>query len=157
MPGMTGMELLAVIKAQGLCIPVVLISGYSIDDISKEFYQPDDILTKPFMMSDIERMLYKHIPHHMKQEDQHYKSLSGPIKKGNKMSVKIVATDFHNDTLVTVATAHKACIELSRMDIDPALSINANACHKIAWADWDKLINDVETERKLLNNDEEEK
>jgi len=58
MPNMTGLELIEQIKNQYPRIPVVLISGYSInqfDDAAGP--KPDGFLAKPFMMSDVEKLL----------------------------------------------------------------------------------------------------
>lgn len=59
MPKMTGMELLEKVKEKYPKMPVVLISGYSMltsnqMDIS---VSPDGFLAKPFLMSDIEKLL----------------------------------------------------------------------------------------------------
>lgn len=59
MPNMTGLELMDKIKEKYPELPVVLISGYSIDSLNngdKEI-KPDGFLAKPFMMSDIEKLL----------------------------------------------------------------------------------------------------
>ncbi|MFH1374337.1 MAG: response regulator [bacterium] len=59
MPNMTGLELLEKVKSQYPKLPVVLISGYSIAELETETEgcKPDGFLAKPFMMSDIERLL----------------------------------------------------------------------------------------------------
>ena len=59
MPNMTGLELLEKIKEKHPKIPVVLISGYSVNEIesSATGIKPDGFLAKPFMMSDIEQLL----------------------------------------------------------------------------------------------------
>ncbi len=59
MPNMTGMELLREVKSKFPKIPVVLISGYSVGDMETEAggAKPDGFLAKPFMMSDIEKLL----------------------------------------------------------------------------------------------------
>lgn len=58
MPTMTGLELLERVKEKFPKLPVVLISGYSMDDVRAEGGpQPDGFLAKPFMMSDIEKLL----------------------------------------------------------------------------------------------------
>ena len=59
MPNMSGLELLREVKDKFPKIPVVLISGYSVSEIEHQAgkLQPDGILGKPLMMSDIERML----------------------------------------------------------------------------------------------------
>ncbi|MDH3890681.1 MAG: response regulator [candidate division Zixibacteria bacterium] len=59
MPKMTGMELLREVKERFPKIPVVLISGYSVGDMETEesTAKPDGFLAKPFMMSDIEKLL----------------------------------------------------------------------------------------------------
>lgn len=59
MPKMTGLELLEKVKTKFPKMPVVLISGYSVQDESGESgtVQPDGFLAKPFMMSDIEKLL----------------------------------------------------------------------------------------------------
>lgn len=59
MPNMTGLELLDKIKAKYPKLPVVLISGYSINDLDTgdNGIKPDGFLAKPFMMSDIEKLL----------------------------------------------------------------------------------------------------
>ncbi len=59
MPNMTGLELLKNIKEKNPKLPVVLISGYSIREISTDPNnpKPDGFLSKPFLMSDIEKLL----------------------------------------------------------------------------------------------------
>ncbi|HWR82763.1 MAG TPA: response regulator [Candidatus Deferrimicrobium sp.] len=59
MPNMTGLELLEKVKAKHPRLPVVLISGYSVAEFSSEVgdIKPDGFLAKPFMMSDIEKLL----------------------------------------------------------------------------------------------------
>lgn len=59
MPNMTGLELLKSIKEKNPNLPVVLISGYSIREISSDpnHPKPDGFLSKPFLMSDIEKLL----------------------------------------------------------------------------------------------------
>ncbi len=59
MPNMTGLELLKEVKSRYPKIPVVLISGYSVNEIEAraEDIRPDGFLGKPLMMSDIERLL----------------------------------------------------------------------------------------------------
>ncbi|NOY89328.1 MAG: response regulator [FCB group bacterium] len=59
MPNMTGLELLEKIKEKHPKLPVVLISGYSVDNggFEDNKIKPDGFLAKPFMMSDIEKLL----------------------------------------------------------------------------------------------------
>ena len=59
MPNMTGLELLERVKEKYPKLPVVLISGYSVDGegVEGENAKPDGFLAKPFMMSDIEQLL----------------------------------------------------------------------------------------------------
>lgn len=58
MPKMTGLELLQKVKADHSDLPVVLISGYSMNtDEASDGPQPDGFLAKPFMMADIEKLL----------------------------------------------------------------------------------------------------
>jgi len=59
MPNMTGLELLKNVKEKNPKMPVVLISGYSIRGIPSEpdHPKPDGFLSKPFLMSDIEKLL----------------------------------------------------------------------------------------------------
>ena len=59
MPKMSGLELLQAVKEQQPNLPVVMISGYSIDDVDSELVttKADGFLNKPFMMSDIEKLL----------------------------------------------------------------------------------------------------
>ncbi len=58
MPNMTGLELIEKIKTKYPKIPVVLISGYSISEFDGETGpKPDGFLAKPFMMSDVEKLL----------------------------------------------------------------------------------------------------
>lgn len=68
------------------------------------------------------------------------------------MSVKFVVTDFSNESLSTKVLVHPACVEFQR-DVVPALSLFVNACHKMSWADWDKLVTVVEGERKLMEKE----
>ncbi|UCD62517.1 MAG: response regulator [Candidatus Zixiibacteriota bacterium] len=59
MPNMTGLELLERVKEKYPKLPVVLISGYSVDGdgVEKARAKPDGFLAKPFLMSDIEQLL----------------------------------------------------------------------------------------------------
>ncbi len=59
MPKMTGLELIQEVKDKFPNIPVVLISGYSVGDMDsgENTIKPDGFLAKPFMMSDIEKLL----------------------------------------------------------------------------------------------------
>ncbi|MEW6052157.1 MAG: response regulator [Candidatus Zixiibacteriota bacterium] len=59
MPNMTGLELLKEVKDRHPKLPVVLISGYSVNEIASMGgeLKPDGFLGKPLMMSDIERLL----------------------------------------------------------------------------------------------------
>ncbi|MEW6411164.1 MAG: response regulator [Candidatus Zixiibacteriota bacterium] len=59
MPNMTGLELIEKVKQKYPKLPVVLISGYSVDssEVSDDKIKPDGFLAKPFMMSDIEQLL----------------------------------------------------------------------------------------------------
>jgi len=59
MPNMTGLELLEKVKEKYPKLPVVLISGYSVDSETSngDGLKPDGFLAKPFLMSDIEQLL----------------------------------------------------------------------------------------------------
>ena len=59
MPNMSGLELIKQVKTKYPKMPVVLISGYSVADVSDDpdACKPDGFLSKPFMMSDIEELL----------------------------------------------------------------------------------------------------
>jgi CheY-like chemotaxis protein len=59
MPKMTGMELVDAVKSRYPKIPVVLISGYSVNELDSDegHTKPDGFLGKPLMMSDIEKLL----------------------------------------------------------------------------------------------------
>ncbi len=59
MPVMGGLELLKSIKEQNPKMPVVLISGYSAKgtESAPDSPKPDGFLSKPFLMSDIEKLL----------------------------------------------------------------------------------------------------
>lgn len=57
MPNMTGLELLEKVKEDNPKLPVVLISGYVISTLHDSDIKPDGFLTKPFLMSDIEKLL----------------------------------------------------------------------------------------------------
>lgn len=59
MPKMTGIELLHAIKEIKPELPVVMISGYSVEecDSAQVKTKADGFLNKPFMMSDIEKLL----------------------------------------------------------------------------------------------------
>lgn len=59
MPNMSGLELLKNIKEKSPKLPVVLISGYSLKEVSSgpNNLKPDGFLAKPFLMSDIEKLL----------------------------------------------------------------------------------------------------
>lgn len=62
MPKMSGTELLVAVKEKNPGMPVVLISGFSIDaSEDKELIsQADGFLHKPFKMNDIKEILEKH-------------------------------------------------------------------------------------------------
>lgn len=59
MPKMSGLELLQAIKEMKPSMPVVMISGYSVEDCDSDLVRTkaDGFLNKPFMMSDIENLL----------------------------------------------------------------------------------------------------
>ena len=59
MPNMTGLELLEKVKGLYPKMPVVLISGYCVNDLNDkpENVRADGFLGKPLMMSDIEKLL----------------------------------------------------------------------------------------------------
>lgn len=58
MPNMTGLELLDQVKTRYPKMPVVIISGYAMEgEASPGGVKPDGFLSKPFMMSDIEKLL----------------------------------------------------------------------------------------------------
>jgi DNA-binding NtrC family response regulator len=59
MPNMTGLELLEKVKGLYPKMPVVLISGYCVNDLNDtpENIRADGFLGKPLMMSDIEKLL----------------------------------------------------------------------------------------------------
>ncbi len=59
MPKMSGLELLQAIKDKHPELPVVLISGYSVDEVDSNIVETkaDGFLNKPFMMADIEKLL----------------------------------------------------------------------------------------------------
>lgn len=59
MPKMTGLELLQAVKEKNPNLPVVLISGYSVEDSDSDLVKnkADGFLNKPFMMADIEKLL----------------------------------------------------------------------------------------------------
>jgi DNA-binding NtrC family response regulator len=59
MPKMSGIELLQTIKERKPKMPVVLISGYSVDEVGSDIVKTkaDGFLNKPFMMADIERLI----------------------------------------------------------------------------------------------------
>ena len=59
MPKMTGLELLQAVKEKHPKLPVVLISGYSVDEVDSDIVatKADGFLNKPFMMADIEKLL----------------------------------------------------------------------------------------------------
>lgn len=63
MPNMTGLELIEQVKKQYPRMPAVLISGYSVNMVEGEENgtRPDGFLTKPFLMSDIERLIERHL------------------------------------------------------------------------------------------------
>jgi len=62
MPNMSGTELLAAVKEKNPTMPVVLISGFSVDTSGdKELIEKaDGFLHKPFKMNDIKDVLEKH-------------------------------------------------------------------------------------------------
>ncbi|MEE9442600.1 MAG: response regulator [candidate division Zixibacteria bacterium] len=59
MPKMSGLDLLQKIKRERPNLPVVVISGYAIDDEGSNLLTSlaDGFLNKPFKMSDIEQLL----------------------------------------------------------------------------------------------------
>jgi len=59
MPKMSGLELLKAIKDKKPGLPVVVISGYSVDEMDSSLVneKADGFLNKPFMMADIENLL----------------------------------------------------------------------------------------------------
>lgn len=59
MPKMSGLDLLQKIKEKKPDLPVVVISGYALDDEGSNLLSnlADGFLNKPFKMSDIERLL----------------------------------------------------------------------------------------------------
>ncbi len=58
MPEMSGIELLGKVKEINPKMPVVMISGYSVGEFENdEGFKPDGFLSKPFLMSDIEKLL----------------------------------------------------------------------------------------------------
>jgi len=59
MPKMSGLELLQAIKERRPKLPVVVISGYNVDDVDSGIVtsRADGFLNKPFMMADIEKLL----------------------------------------------------------------------------------------------------
>ena len=59
MPKMTGLELLQAIKEINPNLPVVMISGYSVEECDSDLVKnkADGFLNKPFMMADIEKLL----------------------------------------------------------------------------------------------------
>jgi DNA-binding NtrC family response regulator len=59
MPKMSGLELLQAIKERKPKLPVVMISGYSVEECDSDIVRnkADGFLNKPFMMSDIEKLL----------------------------------------------------------------------------------------------------
>ena len=58
MPNMTGLELIEKVKQKFPKMPVVLISGYSVGELgANDENKPDGFLAKPFLMSDIEKLV----------------------------------------------------------------------------------------------------
>ncbi len=59
MPKMSGLDLLQKIKAKKPQLPVVVISGYALDEEGSNLLSnlADGFLNKPFKMADIERLL----------------------------------------------------------------------------------------------------
>jgi CheY-like chemotaxis protein len=59
MPKMSGLDLLQKIKERRPNMPVVVISGYALDDEGNDLLNSlaDGFLNKPFKMSDIEQLL----------------------------------------------------------------------------------------------------
>ncbi|MEZ5357477.1 MAG: response regulator [Candidatus Zixiibacteriota bacterium] len=59
MPKMSGLDLLQKIKREKPTLPVVVISGYAIDEDGNSLVDSmaDGFLNKPFKMSDIEKLL----------------------------------------------------------------------------------------------------
>ena len=61
MPKMSGLDLLHILKEKKPDLPVVVISGYALDDEGNDILssKADGFLNKPFKMSDIENLLKK--------------------------------------------------------------------------------------------------
>ena len=59
MPNMSGLELLREVKSRFPDLPVVLISGYSVNEVNSQTsdIKADGFLGKPLMMSDVEKLL----------------------------------------------------------------------------------------------------
>jgi DNA-binding NtrC family response regulator len=59
MPNMSGLELVREVKEKYPNLPVVLISGYSVNEVSAQtgHIGADGFLGKPLMMSEVEKML----------------------------------------------------------------------------------------------------
>jgi two-component system C4-dicarboxylate transport response regulator DctD len=62
MPKMTGTELLAAVKSQNPDMPVVIISGFSLEAAGDKdaLAQADGFLSKPFRMNDIKDIIERH-------------------------------------------------------------------------------------------------
>jgi len=60
MPKMSGLDLLQKIKREKPSLPVVVISGYAVDEEGNSLLtsMADGFLNKPFKMSDIEKLLH---------------------------------------------------------------------------------------------------
>ena len=59
MPNMSGLELLKEVRSHYPKVKVILISGYSTSEVQSqaEMHDADGFLSKPLMMSDIEKLL----------------------------------------------------------------------------------------------------
>ena len=65
MPKMTGTELLEAVKNRDPDMPVVLISGFSVESVEDQtiLSRADGFLSKPFRMNDIKGILERHFFH----------------------------------------------------------------------------------------------
>ena len=62
MPKMDGIQLASELRSSGITIPIVLITAHQhIDVTSKDDYQVDDILPKPFGLQEIKELCSKFI------------------------------------------------------------------------------------------------
>ncbi|RME62282.1 MAG: sigma-54-dependent Fis family transcriptional regulator, partial [Candidatus Dadabacteria bacterium] len=95
MPGISGQELLAIIKERGINVPFIMITAYGTISDAVEAMQlgADDFLTKPFNANDlrnvIERVLQKHKEEKSSNKNS-YKRLRRPVITNDPLMIRVL-------------------------------------------------------------------